>query len=131
MWIGKQMAGAGQMIHQESAEAEVGVTTIGGGQAAVMTRGEDRSLPVYGPGGVVWSPRAGDTVLVIKGGCGREEQCVAGALSVREGEELEPGELGLFSDNASIVLRNSGTVEIRGRLTINGEPYMPCICGLG
>ena len=122
------MAGAGQLIHEESAGAEMGVTTIGGGEAAVMTRGEDRALPVYGPGGVVWAPKVGDTVLVIKGGCGREERCIAGALSRREGTELAPGELGLFSDMASIVLRGDGTVEIQGDLVINGQPYMPCIC---
>ena len=31
-----------------------------------MTRGEERNLPVYGPGGLVWRPRPGDQVLVIK-----------------------------------------------------------------
>ena len=104
------MAGAAQLAREESAEAEVGVTTIGGGEAAVLTRGEDRALPVYGPGGLVWTPKAGDTVLVIKGGSGREEQCIAGALARRETDELEPGELRLYSGGASLTLRNDGTV---------------------
>lgn len=128
MWVGQRMAGAGQMIHEESAAAELGVTTIGGRPAAVLVRGEDRGLPVYGPGGLVWVPRAGDTVLVVKGGSGREEQCIAGALARRE-ETLEPGELCLYSDSASIVLRNSGAVEIWGQLLVNGMPYAPCECG--
>jgi len=128
MWVGKQMAGAGRLVQEESAGAEVGVTTIGGSEAAVMTRGEDRALPVYGPGGLVWVPKAGDTVLVIQGGCGREERCVAGALSRREEDGLEPGELCLYSDGASIILRNGGQVEIRGELLINGQPYVPCGC---
>lgn len=131
MWMGKRMAGTSRLVQEESAGAEVGVTTIGGSEAAVLTRGEDRSLPVYGPGGLVWSPKAGDTVLVIKGGSGREERCIAGALSQREGEELEPGELCLYSGGASITLRNDGSVEIQGQLTINGEPYLPCVCGMG
>ncbi len=125
------MAGAAQLAREESAEAEVGVTTIGGGEAAVLTRGEDRSLPVYGPGGLVWTPKAGDTVLVIKGGSGREEQCIAGALARRETDELEPGELRLYSGGASLTLRNDGTVEIYGRLVVNGSLYVPCLCGMG
>lgn len=125
------MAGAAQLAREESAEAEVGVTTIGGGEAAVLTRGEDRALPVYGPGGLVWTPKAGDTVLVIKGGSGREEQCIAGALARRETDELEPGELRLYSGGASLTLRNDGTVEIYGRLVVNGSLYVPCLCGMG
>ncbi len=134
MWMGRRMAGAAQLAREESAEAEVGMTTIGGGQAAVVTRGEDRALPVYGPGGVVWSPRVGDAVLVIKGGCGREERCIAGTLMQWKGDELEPGEVGLYNGDASVILRNSGTVEIRGTvdiqgdLSVNGVPYMPCMC---
>ena len=125
------MAGAVQLAREESAEAEVGVTTIGGSEAAVLTRGEDRALPVYGPGGLVWTPKAGDTVLVIKGGSGREEQCIAGALSRRETDKLEPGELRLYSGGASLTLRNDGTVEIEGRLMVNGSLYVPCLCGMG
>lgn len=102
------MAGAAQLAREESAEAEVGVTTIGGGEAAVLTRGEDRALPVYGPGGLVWTPKAGDTVLVIKGGSGREEQCIAGALARRETDELEPGELRLYSGGASLRCATTG-----------------------
>ncbi len=125
------MAGTAQLAREESAEAEVGVTTIGGGEAAVLTRGEDRALPVYGPGGLVWTPKAGDTVLVIKGGSGREEQCIAGALARRETDDLEPGELRLYSGGASLTLRNDGAVEIEGRLVINGSLYVPCLCGMG
>ncbi len=122
------MAGAVQLAREESAEAEVGVATIGGGEAAVLTRGEDRFLPVYGPGGVAWMPKAGDTVLVIKGGSGREERCIAGALARQETDGLEPGELRLYSGGASLTLRNDGTVEIYGQLMINGFPYVPCMC---
>lgn len=34
----------------------------------VVTRGEVRQLPIYGPGGYVWLPESGASVLVIKGG---------------------------------------------------------------
>ena len=93
-------------------------------------RGEVRELPVYGPGGYVWFPENGAAVLVIKGGPGGEEQCVAG---VRQGEApdgMQPGEIYLYGPGgSSIYLRANGEVAIQGYLTINGVPYMPCECG--
>ena len=74
MWLSKQMR-----PEIPTADADLGMTTIAGGSAGVVTRGEVRALPVYGPGGYVWLPESGETVLVIKGGPGGEEQCVAGA----------------------------------------------------
>lgn len=46
MWISKQMKPAAA-----TADADLGVTTISGRKAGVLTRGEVRDLPVYGPGG--------------------------------------------------------------------------------
>ena len=45
MWISKQMKPAAA-----TADADLGVTTISGRKAGVLTRGEVRDLPVYGPG---------------------------------------------------------------------------------
>ena len=118
-----------------TSDADLGTTTIAGGSAGVLTRGEVRDLPVYGPGGYVWQPAGGDAVLVIKGGPGGEEQCVAGAKQqVPEG--MKPGEVYLHGPgDGAIYLREDGTVElrgtisIRGQLVVNGEPYKPCTCG--
>ena len=77
MWLSKQMRPA-----PPTADADMGMTTIAGGQTGVMTRGEVRDLPVYGPGGYVWLPENGKTVLVIKGGPGGEEQCVSGMRQI-------------------------------------------------
>ena len=74
MWLSRQMRPGAAVPG-----AELGVTSISGGQAGVVTRGEARKLPVYGPGGYVWQPASGGSVLVIKGGTGGEETCVAGA----------------------------------------------------
>ena len=51
MWISKTIAqrGAGS-----GSAADMGMTTIGGGSASVMTRGEQRDLEVFAPGGIVW-----------------------------------------------------------------------------
>ncbi len=74
MWLGKQ-----GRLRRESGGAELGVTSIPGTEAAVLAGGESRALPVYGPGGCCWVPEAGQRVLLIRGGPGGEEQCVAGA----------------------------------------------------
>ena len=130
MWLSRQMKTA-----MPTADADLGVTTIGGEQAGVVTRGEVRALPVYGPGGYAWLPENGMAVLVIKGGPGGEEQGVAAARQSAP-EEMKPGEVYLYGPGGNAVyLRQNGTVELRGRidiqgsLSVNGEPYKPCTCG--
>ena len=130
MWLSKQMK-----PEAPTADADLGSVTIAGGSAGVVTRGEVRALPVYGPGGYVWLPENGATVLVVKGGPGGEEQCVAGAKQ-RALEGMEPGEVYLYGPGGGAVyLRKDGTVELRGtvsiqgQLVVNGEPYKPCTCG--
>lgn len=141
MWLSKTMASR-QQASQESSAADMGVTTIGGGSASVMTRGEQRNLEVFAPGGIVWQPQAGDTVLVLKGGPGSQEQCVVAANTASAAPEgLAPGELFLYSGgNASIYLRGDGSIVIKGNvevqgpvnimgeLTVNGRAYAPCRC---
>jgi hypothetical protein len=117
MWLSKQLKPAGP-----SADADLGVTTIAGGSAGVVSRGEIRALPVYGPGGCVWQPASGETVLVIKGGTGGEESCVAGTEQKGAPEGMQPGELYLYSSGgASIYLRNDGAVILSGKLKLDGE----------
>ena len=116
--------------------AELGVVTIGGNPAAVETRGEVRNLPVYGPGGYLWAPANGAAVLVVKGGPGGEEQCVAGTRPAKAPVNVLPGEVCLYGPGGnSVYLRQDGSVEIRGgkvsisgELEINGQPYQPCAC---
>lgn len=129
MWISRKMRPA-----PPTADADLGVTTIAGGQAGVLTRGEVRSLPVYGPGGYLWMPQNGAQVLVIKGGPGGQEQCVAGMRQAEPEEPMEPGEVLIHGGGASIYLKADGTLILKGRvcvegpLVINGEPYRPCTC---
>lgn len=134
MWLSKQMK-----PETPTADADLGVTTITGEGAGVVTRGEIRDLPVYGPGGYMWMPESGATVLVIKGGPGGEEQCVAGALRAQPPEGMQPGEVYIHGPVGSTVylhrdgtmeLRSDKTLEIKGEtvsiegfLLINGVPY--------
>ena len=94
----------------------------------VVTRGEVRQLPIYGPGGYVWLPESGASVLVIKGGTLGEERYVAGSLdAAREQDDLDDGEVRIYAESggASITLRRNGHVEIEGDLFINGAMYVP------
>ena len=104
---------------QETTNAESGTVTIGGSTAGVLSRGEERNVPLASPGGYAWRPKNGERVLVIKGGTLGEERYVAGSLdAAREQDDLEDG-------GASITLRRNGHVEIEGDLFINGAMYVP------
>ena len=56
MWLSKKLS-LQHAAEQEGAAADMGVTTIGGGSASVVTRGEQRDLAVFAPGGLVWQPK--------------------------------------------------------------------------
>ena len=134
MWLSRQIKPA-----PATSDADLGITTISGQKVGVVTRGEVRDLPVYSPGGYLWTPANGTAVLVVKGGPGGEEQCVAGARPLEEVPDIEPGEVYLYGPGENTVyLKKDGSVEIRGsrvsvtgelsvdgQLTVNGRPYAP------
>lgn len=154
MWLSKKLA-VNQRLEQEGAAADMGVTTIAGRETSVMTRGEQRDLVVFTPGGILWQPKVGDTVLVIQGGAGGQENCVVAAEpTIAPPEGMTPGELYLCSSGgASVYLKGDGSiavtgpiqitgdlqvtgavqltgrVDISGSLYVNGEAYRPCRCG--
>ena len=129
MWLSKQMR-----PEAAASGADLGVTTISGRQVGVVTRGEVRDLPVYGPGGYLWTPANGSAVLVVKGGPGGEEQCVAGARPAEDPAAIgRPGKVYIYGPGGNAVyLRQDGGVEIRGervsitgKLTVNGQAWAP------
>lgn len=134
MWLAQSMKQA-----VPTADADQGISTIVGDQMGVVTRGEVRQLPIYGPGGYVWLPESGASVLVIKGGPGGEEQCVCGGKQAEVPKGMQPGEVYIYGPKGSnVYLQKDGTIEltgrisiIRGQLLINGQPYKPCTCGEG
>lgn len=119
MWLGKQ-----GRLRRESGGAELGVTSIPGTEAAVLAGGESRALPVYGPGGCCWVPEAGQRVLLIRGGPGGEEQCVAGAAQGAAPAALGPGELCLFSGKGAVILRRDGSITLRGTVKVEGDLFI-------
>ena len=133
MWLSRNMK---QRLL--TSDADQGVSTIVGDQMGVVTRGEVRQLPIYGPGGYVWLPESGGTVLVIKGGPGGEEQCVCGGRHAAAPDGMQPGEVYLYGPGGnSVYLKKDGSVELKGAveitgsLTVNGQAYKPCTCGEG
>ena len=133
MWLAQNMKKT-----VPTSDADQGVSTIVGDQMGVVTRGEVRQLPIYGPGGYVWLPESGASVLVIKGGPGGEEQCVCGGQQAAAPKGMQPGEVYLHAPGGvSVYLKRDGTLELRGRvdirgsLSVNGESYKPCTCGEG
>lgn len=119
MWLSKEIS-MRRASERESTAADMGVTTIGGSSASVMTRGEQRDLEIFCPGGIVWQPLAGDTVLVLKGGVGCQERCVVAADTAESAPEgMAPGELFLFSTGeASIYLKADGSISVKGRVSV-------------
>ena len=124
MWLSKRLR---ESAAGEETAADLGVTTIGGERAGVYTRGEVRDLALCTPGGLLWRPKSGDRVVVLKGGPGGEEAFVLGTED-ETAADLADGERRLYADGASVTLRNDGTVSISGSLIINGEAYKPCAC---
>ena len=133
MWLAQSMK-----RQAPTADADQGVSTIVGDQMGVVTRGEVRQLPIYGPGGYVWLPESGASVLVIKGGPGGEEQCVCGGKQAAVPKGMQLGEVYLYGPKgSSVYLRQDGTIQLTGRvavtgtLVVNGQVYKPCSCGEG
>ena len=94
-----------------------------------------RADPGGGPLPAYLRPENGAEVLVIKGGPGGQEQCVAGMRQAEAEEPMEPGEVLIRGGGASIYLKADGSLVLKGRVSvegplfINGEPYKPCTCG--
>ena len=111
MWMGERL---NRRDESQITAADMGRTSISGETVAVVSRGELRELEVWKPGGYLWRPKRDDEVLVVKGGTAGEERCVLAAAPGEEPEKIEAGEICLFSDKASVLLRNDGSIELKG-----------------
>lgn len=116
MWLAKNMK-----RQTPTADADQGISTIVSDQMGVVTRGEVRQLPIYGPGGYVWLPESGASVLVIKGGPGGEEQCVCGGKQAAGPQRWLPGrDLSLQLRQQRVPAEN-GALELSGRVSTRGR----------
>lgn len=97
MWLWEQE----RRVRTAEPEAQFGQVTLSG-DTAVNLGGERRRLTVCTPGGILWRPREGEQVLVLKTPAG-EQDCVVGCA--QSAQDLVPGEL-----------------RLTGRVTVDGEP---------
>ena len=116
MWISKKMSEAS---HRGEPYAGLGQITIGGEETGVMTESEQRNIPVISPGGFVWRPKTGQDVLIIQTDDGGK--FITGALYQGDGEALQDGEAAIYSEGASIIMRNNGLISISGNLNLEGK----------
>ena len=123
MWIAERER---RRAEESQAAALVGRVTLDGDPAGVYLDGERRDLPVFGPGGYVWRPRLEQQVLVLKAGERGEAPCVAGTPCGGTWD-LKPGEIVIHSGEAVIRLEEDGTVDVTGRLTVNGKTVLTAV----
>ena len=69
-------------------------------------------------GGYCWRPGAGDRVLVVQAGDGRESRCITGRRQAEK--ELEPGEVRISGGTGGVRLYSGGT-DLTGEVSINGQ----------
>lgn len=109
-----------EMWKQRSTDTELGTLetiSLGGEVNTVASSGHQCQRTMFAPGGMCWVPKRGQGVLVIKAGM---EDCIAGA-EMENTEELEPGEVRIFSQGASVWLKNDGRILLEGKVFVNGE----------
>lgn len=91
--------------------------SLGGENSTVISSGKQSKRAVFAPGGLAWVPKRGQGVLVVKAGM---EDCIAGAEMEGVGD-MAPGEIRLFSQTASVWLKNDGTILLEGKVFLNGK----------
>ena len=114
MWLAEKTASGGGAAEA----AEIGVVTIGGDRPSVMLGGEKRNVELLVFPGLSWKPAAGEQVLVLRAG---DEYFVCGAPGAESGNGLAAGEIRLKSRGASVTVRNSGGIELRGDVNVVGK----------
>lgn len=105
--------------------ALTGPVTVPGDPAGAWLEGERRAAAVYAPGGYHWLPEEGQEVLVLKAGVCGEKRCALGVPQGAQALSLSPGEVAVTAGKAVLRLKPDGTVELTGRLVVNGTVVGP------
>lgn len=112
MWLSKR---AGRQDQPET--AAISTVTISGERIAALSGGETRGMRTVAPAGIIWRPRVGQEVLVVK--CGAEGDFVAGAVQSGAGG-LDSGDVAIDTGAARIRVRANGCIELSGNVSITG-----------
>lgn len=111
MWLSKQIS---KFIDNKKASlAEI----TGSDNAMVNVQGdiEHRKISIISPLGIAYSPKLEQDAIVIK--VDDSNYCMGVKMPDKN---LNPGDLLLYSDKASISIKSDGSIEINGNVKING-----------
>lgn len=109
MWLSRRSK-------QEKPIYTSGTVSIEGENCAVSGFTEIRGAAVYGPGGYIWRPAVGDSVLVFK----NDSPDIIGKKC--DEADLEPGEICIRSQGgAEVYFRNDGNIVVRGNVILEGD----------
>lgn len=118
MWLSQQAVRPAQ----SDPAGEIGVVTIAGARSAAQSGNERRNLTCLGPGGVVWLPERDSAVATLT--CAGGETVILGAADQPVPAGMEPGDLYLRAGAASVWLHRDGRIELKGTVTVNGQPLL-------
>lgn len=114
MWITSFMA----KNKKENTFASFGsITSSGNGVVGVSGAERHVNVPVVTPSGIECVPKKGCDAVVAVLDLG--EMCL-GVVSQNQ-SALLPGEIKLYSEGASITLKNDGRILLEGKVLINGK----------
>lgn len=117
MWL------ANRKVQGKNTQPTVGEVTIGGRKTAVYTNDEKRNAVFFSPGGYFWLPSCGQNMVVIKSE--DDEVCCLDREVTELPVDMQEGEVYIVSGgNASLYLKNDGTVQISGDVSVNGRVFV-------
>lgn len=103
----------------DGADISVARVSIGGEDPALVSGKEYRGCELLCPGGVLRLPKTGEEQLLIKTEDG--SVLAAGVCDVEIPEGLSEGDILIKNGQASLCLRSDGSIEIYGKVLINGS----------
>ena len=104
--------------------ADVGVVSAGGASPTVTADISSGGYELLCPAGIIRLPVSGERHMTLD--CADGTRAVIGALADEVPQELENGEIYAATENASVLIKNDGSivlagdVSIVGTLTVNG-----------
>lgn len=121
MWLSNKKTSSGSA--RAASGAAVGDVTIGGKNTAVYTDAEMRNAAFFSPGGYFWLPSSGQSMVVIKSA--DNEVCCMDRQVTDIPVDMEEGEVYIVSGgNASLFLKNDGSIHLSGDVSITGRVFM-------
>ena len=112
MWLSKQMS---KFIDDKSKASLAEITRSDNAMVNVQKDIEHREVSIISPLGIAYSPKLEQNAVVMQ--VDDLNYCIGVKMPDKN---LNPGDLLLYSDKASISIKSDGSIEINGDVKING-----------